>query len=139
MVKSMSGCAPVHRPWGVTGGRNPRFSTQKEKTGKIGIKKSAKVKTSTLSFVCPTNTPSRQNRRCKIWCSYRNFVARRRGFEPPTFWSVARRSIQLSYRRSCVVADFAKLHQPLKASDIRSLRRSSFPTQTHFVGLSVGF
>ena len=27
-------------------------------------------------------------------------VARRKGLEPPTFWSVARCSIQLSYRRS---------------------------------------
>jgi hypothetical protein len=27
-------------------------------------------------------------------------VARREGLEPPTFWSVARCSIQLSYRRS---------------------------------------
>ena len=27
------------------------------------------------------------------------YLARLEGFEPPAFWSVARRSIQLSYRR----------------------------------------
>ena len=27
---------------------------------------------------------------------FRGFLARREGFEPPAFWSVARRSIQLS-------------------------------------------
>ena len=29
------------------------------------------------------------------------FLARRKGFEPPTFWFVAKHSIQLSYRRIC--------------------------------------
>ena len=40
------------------------------------------------------------------------FLARRRGFEPPTFWSVARRSIQLSYRRSfaSILAHYIKKH-----------------------------
>ena len=28
-------------------------------------------------------------------------MVRRKGFEPPTFWFVAKHSIQLSYRRIC--------------------------------------
>ena len=32
------------------------------------------------------------------------FLVRRKGLEPPTFWFVARHSIQLSYRRMCTIA-----------------------------------
>ena len=37
------------------------------------------------------------------------FLARREGFEPPAFWSVARRSIQLSYAHITVYLSQQKL------------------------------
>ena len=51
----------------------------------------AKPPCSNLLFVCT------KNRGSPFWCA--SVLARRRRFELPTFWSVARRSIQLSYRR----------------------------------------
>ena len=51
--------------------------------------------TSDKTINCPISEPLKS--------SSMEQLARRRGFEPPTFWSVARRSIQLSYRRSFVL------------------------------------
>ena len=43
---------------------------------------------SEISNLCKTKRPETER--------FRVFLARREGFEPPAFWSVARRSIQLS-------------------------------------------
>ena len=50
----------------------------------MGQKKAA----SEISNLCKTKRPETLR--------FRVFLARREGFEPPAFWSVARRSIQLS-------------------------------------------
>ena len=50
----------------------------------MGQKKAA----SEISNLCKTKRP--ETLRVRV------FLARREGFEPPAFWSVARRSIQLS-------------------------------------------
>ena len=39
---------------------------------------------------------SGQNKRVPKSCDFGTLLVRREGFEPPAFWSVARRSIQLS-------------------------------------------
>ena len=49
-------------------------------------------------------------------------MARRKGFEPPTFWFVAKHSIQLSYRR---------IYELLQAADIILSQQSSIVK--HFI------
>ena len=45
--------------------------------------------------------PTRHNKKPKADKSTLDFLVRRKGLEPPTYWFVASHSIQLSYRRVC--------------------------------------
>ena len=45
--------------------------------------------------------PTRHNKKPKADKSTLDFLVRRKGLEPPTYWFVASHSIQLSYRRIC--------------------------------------